>query len=87
MYNELLNPEENKGLPPPTISRLCDDARTLFAGGSHTVGTTLMIGAFYILRSPEAKQRLVDELHTVWPILEQAPSYEQLEKLPFLVSV
>ena len=45
-----------------------------------------MIGAFYILRNPETKQRLVDELHTVWPVLEEAPSYEQLEKLPFLVS-
>jgi hypothetical protein len=46
-----------------------------------------MIGAFYILRNPEAKQRLVDELHTVWPVLDQTPSYEQLEKLPFLASV
>jgi cytochrome P450 len=87
VYNELLNPDANKGLAPPTASRLCDDARTLFAAGSHTIGTTLMIGAFYILRNPEAKQRLVDEVHTVWPILDQAPSYEQLEKLPFLASV
>jgi hypothetical protein len=46
-----------------------------------------MTGAFYVLRDPEAKQRLVDEVHTVWPVLDQAPSYEQLEKLPFLASV
>jgi len=87
IYNELLNPDANKGLAPPTVSRLCDDGRTLFAAGSHPIGTTLMIGAFYILRNPEAKQRLVDELHTVWPVLDQTPSYEQLEKLPFLTVV
>jgi len=87
IYNELLNPDANKELAPPTASRLCDDARTLFAAGSHTIGTALMTGFFYILRNPEAKQRLVDEVHTVWPVLDQAPSYEQLEKLPFLASV
>ena len=87
IYNELLNPDANKGLAPPTASRLCDDAKTLFAAGSHTTGTTLMTGAFHLLRDPEAKQKLVDEVHTVWPVLDQAPSYEQLEKLPFLASV
>ena len=46
-----------------------------------------MTGTFYILRNPKTKQRLVDEVHTVWPVLDQAPSYEQLEKLPFLASV
>ena len=45
-----------------------------------------MTGAYYILRDPEIKQRLVDEVRTVWPVLDQAPSYEELEKLPFLAS-
>ncbi len=45
-----------------------------------------MTGAYYILRNPEIKQRLVDEVRTVWPVLDQAPSYEELEKLPFLAS-
>ena len=46
-----------------------------------------MTGTFHILRNPEIKKRLVDEVRTVWPVLDQAPSYEQLEKLPFLASV
>jgi hypothetical protein len=46
-----------------------------------------MTGTCHILRNPEVKQRLVDEVLTVWPVLDQAPSYEQLEKLPFLASV
>jgi cytochrome P450 len=86
IYNELLDPETNKGFPPLTASQLRDEAQTLFGAGAHTTGTTLMTGTFHLLRNPEAKQRLVDELHTAWPVLDQAPSYEQLEKLPFLVS-
>ena len=44
-----------------------------------------MTGVYYLLRNPEAKQRLVDEVRKVWPVLDEAPSYEELEKLPFLV--
>jgi hypothetical protein len=87
IYSELLNPEANKGLPQPTALKLCHEARVLFAAGSHTIGTTLMTGVYYLLRSPEAKQRLVDEVRTVWPLLDEAPSYEELEKLPFLTAV
>lgn len=87
IYSELLNPEAIKGLPSPTALQLSHEGRVLFAAGSHTVGTTLMTGVYYLLRSPEAKQRLVDEVRTAWPVLEQAPRHEDLEKLPFLVSV
>ena len=46
-----------------------------------------MTGVHYILSNPEVKQRLVDEMRTAWPVLDQAPSYEVIEKLPYLVSV
>ena len=58
----------------------------MFVVGSHLIGTTLMTGAYHLLRNPEAKQRLVDEVCAAWPVLDQAPSYEELEKLPFLAS-
>ena len=45
-----------------------------------------MTGVYYLLRSPEAKQRLVDELRVAWPALDPPPDYEELEKLPFLAS-
>ncbi|KAI0277341.1 putative cytochrome P450 [Russula aff. rugulosa BPL654] len=87
IYTELLNPEAIKGLPSPTALQLSHEGQVLFAAGSHTVGTTLMAGFYYLLRSPEAKQRLVDEVRTAWPVLDQAPHYEDLEKLPFLTAV
>jgi hypothetical protein len=46
-----------------------------------------MMGVYYLLRSPEAKQKPVDEVRVAWPVLDEAPSHEDLEKLPFLVSV
>ena len=47
-----------------------------------------MTGVYHLLRNPEAKQRLVDEVHAAWPVLDgQVPGYEVLEKLPFLESV
>ena len=87
IYSELLDPEANKGYPPPTALQLLHEARVLFIAGSHTIGTTLMTGVHHILRNPEVKQRLVDEVRTAWPVLDQAPRYEALEKLPFLASV
>ncbi|KAI0277337.1 cytochrome P450 [Russula aff. rugulosa BPL654] len=87
IYSELLNPEANKGLPSPTEMQLDHEARVLFAAGSHTVGTTLMIGVYHILRHPEIKDRLVNELRAAWPVLDEAPSYEVLEKLPFLAKM
>ncbi|KAF8488479.1 cytochrome P450 [Russula emetica] len=84
IYSELLNPEANKGLPSPSETQLDHEARVLFAAGSHTIGTTLMIGVHHILRNPEVKQRLVDEVRTAWPVLDHVPSYEELEKLPYL---
>ncbi|KAF8488484.1 putative P450 monooxygenase [Russula emetica] len=84
IYNELLNSETNKGQPPPTELHLYHEALALFAGGSHPVAVTLMIGVYHLLRNPEIKQRLVDEMHTAWPVLDQTPRYEDLEKLPFL---
>ncbi|KAI0291106.1 putative cytochrome P450 [Russula brevipes] len=87
IYSEFLNPEVNKGHNIPTESQLLHEAQILFIAGSHTVGTALMTGVCHLLRSPEAKQRLVDEVRAAWPVLDQPPNYEVLEKLPFLTAV
>ena len=87
IYSELLNPEAIKGLPSPTALQLSHEGQVSFAAGSHTIGTTLMAGIYHLLRNPGAKQRLVNEVCNAWPVLDQAPQYEDLEKLPFLASV
>jgi cytochrome P450 len=87
MYRELLDPEANKGHPPLKALQLFHEAIVMFSGGSHPIGVILMTGFYHMLHSPEVKQRLVDEVRTAWPLLDQDPSYESLEKLPYLASV
>jgi len=88
IYGELLDSEASKGNPPPSALQLRHEALALYAAGSHPIAVTLMNGVYHLLRNPETKQRLVDEVHTAWPVLDdQAPGYEDLEKLPFLTAV
>lgn len=87
IYRELLNPATIKGHSVPTAEQLMNEAEVLFSAGSHTVGTVLMAGVYHLLRTPETKQRLVNEIRSAWPVLDKPPSYEELERLPFLASI
>jgi len=44
-----------------------------------------MVAAHYVLQHPQVRQRLEAELREAWPVLEEIPRYEVLEKLPYLV--
>jgi hypothetical protein len=44
-----------------------------------------MITAYHVLHNPQVQQRLEAELREAWPILEEIPRFEVLEKLPYLV--
>ncbi len=83
IYRELLNPKAIKG-HVPTAKQLLNEAEVLVSAGAHTVGTVLMTGVYQLLRNPEAKQRLIKEVRSAWPVLNELPAYEDLEKLPFL---
>jgi cytochrome P450 len=86
IYRELLNPQAVKGGTVPSSKQLLHEAEVLFSAGSHAVGTVLMIGVHHLLRNPEIKKRLVEEVRGAWPSLDKPPKYEELEKLPFLAS-
>ena len=85
IYHELLSPEANKGSPLPSAGSLYEEAQALMFGGSDTTGNTLMLGTFYLLESLALVERMKDELHRAWPVLDKPPKFEDLEKLPFLV--
>jgi hypothetical protein len=44
-----------------------------------------MVMAYHLLQNPPARRRLEAELREAWPVLDEVPSYEVLEKLPYLV--
>lgn len=76
--------EMNTGLP--SRKSLLEEAQALFLAGSDTVGNTLSVGSFYILSHPHVYQRLVAELKENWVDINERKLYQDLEKLPFLVS-
>lgn len=85
IYHELLSPEANKNAPIPSAGSLYEEAQALMFGGGDTTGNTLMLGTFHLLESPSLLARLKEELQRAWPALDSPPSFEDLEKLPFLV--
>src|ERR1700755_1081148 len=85
IYHGLLSPEANKGRPLPSRQSLLDEAGILLGAGSDSSGVTLMVAAHYVLQNPQVRQRLEAELREAWPVLEEIPRYEVLEKLPYLV--
>ncbi|KAH8980596.1 cytochrome P450 [Lactarius hatsudake] len=85
IYHSLLDPDAYKGRPMPSKS-LWHEALTLFGAGSDTVAVAATTISYHVLHNPEVQQRLVNELHTAWPVLEEVPRYEVFEKLPYLAS-
>jgi hypothetical protein len=62
-----------------------DEAGILLGAGSDTIGVTLMVASHFVLQDPHVRQRLEAELREAWPVLEEIPPLEVLEKLPYLV--
>ena len=85
IYHGLLSPEANKGRPLPSRRSLLDEAGILLGAGADSTGVTLMVAAHYVLLNPQIHQRLEEELREAWPVLDEIPRYEVLEKLPYLV--
>jgi hypothetical protein len=87
IYHELLSPEVNSGGKVPSAMNLYEEAQALTFNGADTNGCVLMLGMFNMLEKSALVARLKKELSEVWPVLDNSPpKYEELEKLPFLVS-
>jgi cytochrome P450 len=86
IYHALLDPDANKGRPLPSKLSLWHEAGALFAAGSDTIAVAATTISYHVLHNPQVQQQLVAELRTVWPVLDDVPRYEVLEKLPYLAS-
>ncbi|KAH9057597.1 putative P450 monooxygenase [Lactarius vividus] len=87
IYHMLLDPDANKGRPLPSRLSLSQEAAALLGAGSDSSAIAATAISYHVLHNPEVQQRLVSELRTVWPILEEVPRYEVFEKLPYLTAV
>lgn len=86
VLQRLLDPNVKGARGPLTRSALLCESQGLFLAGGNAVGNVVSVGTYHILNHPEVYQRLLEELRENWPLLEEMPKYEKLEKLPYFVS-
>lgn len=86
IYHRLLNPEFQKGASVPKATSLYEEAQTMVFAGGVTVGDTLMTGHFHILDQPDLYEKLRKEVLSVWPDIDDPPSFEVFETLPLLTA-
>jgi len=74
-------------LPPEekTLQRLCDEGEILTGAGSETTAQTLTRILFYLKQEPKTLARLRDELDGALSKRTAAPSWTELQQLPYLV--
>ncbi|KAI0791428.1 cytochrome P450 [Abortiporus biennis] len=77
---------------PLSKKELLAEAWALIYAGTDTVANTLTMGCFYILdpSNVDIYDKLKRELLDAWPTLDEgvpSPTYEELEKLPYLKAV
>ncbi|KAE8314332.1 cytochrome P450 [Aspergillus transmontanensis] len=70
-----------------SVQRLTDEAASLIAAGTETVGWALAVTTYYLLANPEKLQRLRKEISDVVDASGQLPPWMTLEKLPYLGAV
>jgi cytochrome P450 len=87
IYHQLMSPEAYKAGTVPSAGSLYEEAQALMFAGADTTGNTLMLGTFYLLRSPDMYQKLKAELRSLWPDLAEQPSLRELEQASYLNAV
>ena len=70
----------------PSRLSLRQESAAILSAGSDSTSIAATTVSYHVLHNPEVQQRLVKELRSAWPILEEVPRYEVFEKLPFLAS-
>jgi hypothetical protein len=77
-------PEKGRNEIPPRKALLAEGI-SLVVAGSDTVGSTVTVGVFHVLRNKQISSTLIKELEGTWPDKDTIIKFETLEKLPYLV--
>lgn len=88
IYHRLLDPEAYRNKIAPSAGSLYEEAQSLLFAGADTVGNTLMLGTYHLLKQPDKLQKLKAELLAAWPSLDHAePKLRNLENMRYLNAV
>jgi cytochrome P450 len=70
-----------------TSSALAQQGIAVWSGGWETVGTTVTLATYEVLKSARMVECLTSELRTAWPNIDSQPSMEALDASPYLTAV
>ena len=70
-----------------TLDALSQQGVAVWSGGWETVGTTVTLGTYQVLKTPGMTDRLKSELKTAWPDIRQSPLVEALDECPYLTAL
>lgn len=70
-----------------TLERLSDEGNILIGAGSETTAQILAVLSYHLISNPGILAKLREELETVMPDLNTPIKWQQLERLPYLVSL
>lgn len=68
-----------------TPDRLADEGLSLIIGGTETTARSLALGSYHLISNENIKAKLREELRSVMSTPESQPTWNQLEKLPYMV--
>jgi cytochrome P450 len=87
--DNLINSLAATTMPPHMRSpeRLMNEGFALIIGGTETTARTLAVGAWHIYSREDIREKLRAELKTVMSSPESRPKWNELERLPYLVSL
>ena len=64
---------------------LVDEGMEMMTAGTDTTSDSTTLGMVHVLDNPQIYARLRAEITEAWPLDDQPPAHETLEKLPYLV--
>ncbi|PYH75502.1 cytochrome protein [Aspergillus uvarum CBS 121591] len=70
-----------------TPQRLMNDGFALTIGGTETTARSLAVGMYHLIDRPEILSKLREELGQVMPTPDSRPTWNELEKLPYMAGV
>jgi cytochrome P450 len=69
------------------LERLSDEGNILIGAGSETTAQILAVLSYHLISNPAVLAKLQKELETVMPDPNTPVKWQQLERLPYLVSL
>ncbi|KAL2829520.1 cytochrome P450 [Aspergillus cavernicola] len=85
LINTLAAPTMPEHMRSP--ERLMNEGFAFVIGGTETTARTLAVGAWNLYAREDIRRKLREELKTVMPTPDSRPSWNELEKLPYLSGV